>query len=78
MVGKPDRKPEALRVGRGVQQGLEGVKGGFTQAVKCFSQIQTFPTSRSSRSSASFQTVFKDVAQGKPGPEAGLELGTRN
>ena len=27
--------------GGGVQQKLEDVKGGFTQAVKCFSQIQT-------------------------------------
>ena len=69
MVGKPDRQPEALQVGRGVQQELEGVKGGFTQAMKCFSQIQTFPTSGSSGSSAGFETGFQGhCPREAPGP----------
>ena len=74
-VGKPDRNPGALRwgfqqklevLGGGVQQKLEDMNRGFTQAMKCFSQIQTIQTSRSLGFSASFKVVFKDVAQGRP------------
>lgn len=70
MVGKPDRNPGALRE-RGCSTKAYSKspllqKGGFTQAMEFFSQIQTIQTSRSSGFSASFKIIFKNAAQRRP------------
>lgn len=58
-------------MGENFRQEPEGVKEGFTQAMKWFSQIQTIQTSRSSSFSARFEIGIQAIAQGRPQAQMG-------